>query len=208
MMTTENYYAIKFVRMKKLLGNVSGFAQKVLGISVLLIFLASGSAVAQQTVNGKVTDEKGESLIGVTIMIQGTAVGTMADLDGTFSLETAPDAVLEFSYVGNKTQFIPVNGRSHIDVALAIDAEILDEVVVIGYGSVKKSDVTGSVSSVKAEDIEAFPLLNAGQALQGRAAGVVVQTQNGGEPGADISCLLYTSPSPRDQRGSRMPSSA
>lgn len=187
MKAAENYYAFKHCCMKKLLGNFSGFDQRMLGIIALVVFFASGSAVAQQTVNGKVTDENGESLLGVTIMIQGTAVGTMADLDGTFSLEAAPDAVLEFSYVGYKTQAIPVNGRSNIDVVLAVDAELLDEVVVIGYGSVKKSDVTGSVSSVKAEDIEAFPLLNAGQALQGRAAGVVVQTQNGGEPGADIS---------------------
>ncbi len=187
MKTTENYYAFKLDCMKKLLGNFNGLALRVLGIFALVIFFASGSAVAQQTVNGKVTDENGESLLGVTIMIQGTAVGTMADLDGTFSLEAAPDAVLEFSYVGYKTQAVPVNGRSNIDVVLAVDAELLDEVVVIGYGSVKKSDVTGSVSSVKAEEIQAFPLLNAGQALQGRAAGVVVQTQNGGEPGADIS---------------------
>ena len=94
---------------------------------------------------------------------------------------------MEVSYVGYKTQTIPVNGQSNVSVTLGVDAEVLDEVVVIGYGTVQKSDVTGSVSSVNSEELQAFPLLNAGQALQGRAAGVVVQTQNGGEPGADIS---------------------
>ncbi|MEO0728688.1 MAG: SusC/RagA family TonB-linked outer membrane protein, partial [Bacteroidota bacterium] len=160
---------------------------RVVWLFVLCISLCSMGANAQSTISGKVTSADDEALIGVTIAVEGSAVGTVTDVDGGFSLEAASDAVLVISYIGYATQTIPVNGQTTFNVTLVEDAEILDEVVVIGYGSVRKSDVTGSVSSVKAEDLQAFPLLNAGQALQGRAAGVVVQTQNGGEPGAGIS---------------------
>jgi len=163
-------------------------ANRVMGLLVLFSCLTFMSASAQQVISGKVIDTDGEALIGVTVTVQGTTIGTATDLDGNFSLEADSDAVIEISYIGYETQNIPVNGQSSLgNITLGVNAEILDEVVVIGYGTVQKSDITGSVSSVKAEDIQAFPLLNAGQALQGRAAGVAVQTQNGGEPGADIS---------------------
>ena len=161
--------------------------KRVMGLFVLFTCLATMSANAQQMISGKVIDVSGEALIGVTVTVQGTNTGTATDIDGNYSIKAASDAVLEISYIGYEKKTIPVNGQSSINVTLGLDAELLDEVVVIGYGSVKKSDVTGSVSSVKAEEIQAFPVLNAGQALQGRAAGVAVQTQNGGEPGADIS---------------------
>ena len=116
-------------------------------------------------------------------------------MDGSFSVNAASNDVLEISYIGYETQVVPVGGQSSLTVTLGENAEILDEVVVVGYGTVKKSDVTGSVSSVGTEELEAFPILNAGQALQGRAAGVVVQTQNGGEPGGDISIRVRGSSS-------------
>ncbi len=169
--------------------------KKMIGLFVLFISLGTISLNAQNVISGVVNDESGEALIGVNIIIQGTSTGTVTDFDGAYSLETAADAVLEFSYTGYKTQSVSVNGQSSINVTLNTDIEVFDEVVVIGYGSVKKSDVTGSVSSVKSEDLQAFPVLNAGQALQGRAAGVVVQTQNGGEPGADISIRVRGSSS-------------
>ncbi len=172
--------------MNYLLKNFTKNTKKVIGLFVLFFFLATMSTNAQQLISGTITDNNNEALIGATVTVQGTSAGTATDIDGNFSLEAATDAVLEISYTGYKTQNIPVNGQSNFNIVLMEDAEILDEVVVIGYGSVQKSDVTGSVSSVKSEDLQAFPLLNAGQALQGRAAGVVVQTQNGGEPGADI----------------------
>lgn len=173
--------------MNYLLRKISSRSKLVMGLIVLFSGMTSIGANAQDVVNGTVIDAGGEALIGVTVTVQGTSVGTATDIDGNFSLRAASDAVLEISYVGYKTKFMAVNGQKSINVTLAVDAEVLDEVVVIGYGSVKKSDVTGSVSSVKAEEIQAFPVLNAAQALQGRAAGVAVQTQNGGEPGADIS---------------------
>ena len=172
--------------MNYLLKNFIGYTSRAKGLFVLLACLATMSAQAQ-VISGTVTDESGEALIGVAVTVQGTSTGTITDFDGTFSIEATSDAVLEISYLGYETKTIPVNGQSNLNVSMGVDAEVLDEIVVIGYGSVKKSDVTGSVSSVKAEEIQAFPDLNAGQALQGRAAGVVVQTQNGGEPGADIS---------------------
>jgi len=161
------------------------YIKRCMGLFALIIFLAI-SAHAQEVISGKVIDQNGEVLIGVTVTAQGTTDGTSTDIDGNFSLEAASDAVLEISYIGYEKQMIPVNGQTMLNITLGVDAQVLDEVVVIGYGTVKKSDITGSVSSVKAEEISAFPLLNAGQALQGRAAGVAVQTQNGGEPGANI----------------------
>ena len=171
--------------MNFLMKKYTGYIEKCMGLLALFVLLAT-SANAQELISGKVTDASGEVLIGVTVTAQGTTDGTSTDIDGNFSLEAASDAVLEVSYIGFEKQMIPVNGQSMLYITLAIDAEVLDEVVVIGYGTVKKSDITGSVSSVKNEEINAFPLLNAGQALQGRAAGVAVQTQNGGEPGANI----------------------
>jgi len=167
---------------------------RMIGLFVLFFCLASFSANAQE-VSGKVTDENGEALIGVTVVVQGTDTGTITDIDGNFSVKANADDVLEISYVGYDKRTVPVNGQTNFDVSLGVDAELIDEVVIIGYGSVKKSDVTGSVSSVKSEELQAFPLLNAGQALQGRAAGVAVQTQNGGEPGADISIRVRGSSS-------------
>ncbi len=169
------------------LQNFAGRTHRVLGLLVMFICLVTTSAYAQGTITGQVTDESGESLIGVTVRVQGTTTGTVTDIDGSFSLEVPADATLELSYTGFESQAIPVNAQTRFDIILRTSSTLLDEVVVVGYGSVQKSDITGSVASVKAEDIQAFPVLNAGQALQGRAAGVSVQTQNGGEPGAGIS---------------------
>ncbi|MFK7972783.1 MAG: SusC/RagA family TonB-linked outer membrane protein [Bacteroidia bacterium] len=170
-------------------------AKRVLWLSVLFIIFSAMSANAQGVINGKVSSESGDALAGVTIVVKGANAGAITDDNGSFSLKAAPDAVLVVSFIGYATQNIPVDGQTSFNITLVEDETTLDEVVVVGYGSVKKSDVTGSVSSVKAEDIQAFPLLNAGQALQGRAAGVVVQTQNGGEPGADISIRVRGSSS-------------
>lgn len=182
--------------MKYFLQKILGCTSKVMSLLVIFICLvAATSASAQETINGKIIDENGEPLIGVTILVQETVTGTVTDIDGSFSLEVASDAVLQVSYTGYEPQTIPVNGQTTFDITLLVNSTVLDEVVVIGYGSVKKSDVTGSVSSVKADEIQAFPVLNAAQALQGRAAGVAVQTQNGGEPGAGISIRVRGSSS-------------
>ncbi len=172
-----NNYLLKFIK----------HTNKAFLLFVVFICFGSAGAIAQETVTGTVTSSNGEALIGVTVIVEGTTTGTATGIEGDFAIKAAPDDVLVISYTGYQTKNIPVNGQKNIDIILAVNDELLDEVVVIGYGTVKKSDVTGSVSSVSAEELQAFPVLNAGQALQGRAAGVSVQTLNGGEPGADIS---------------------
>jgi len=144
-----------------------------------------------QTITGTViSNDDNLPLIGVTVQVKGTSTGTTTDLDGTYSLDINDNATLIFSYTGFETLEVEVNGRTTVDVTMNINIAELDEVVVVGYGSRKKSDVTGAVSSVKSEELNAYPVLDAAQALQGRAAGVVVQSNNGGEPGAPINIKI------------------
>lgn len=180
--------------MNNLLENFIEPSKKLMGLFVLFISLSTLSVNAQ-VITGKVSNENGEALFAATVVVQGTTTGTTTDANGNFRIEASSEAVLRISYVGYETQTIPVNGQTSFNITMVEETKELEEVVVIGYGTVQKSDVTGSVSSVKADEIQAFPLLNAGQALQGRAAGVVVQTQNGGEPGADISIRVRGSSS-------------
>uniref|UniRef100_UPI003592EE26 SusC/RagA family TonB-linked outer membrane protein n=1 Tax=Pricia sp. TaxID=2268138 RepID=UPI003592EE26 len=156
----------------------------LLGIFVLI----SSFSYSQKTVTGTViATEDGTPIPGVNVIVKGTSNGTSTDFDGNYTIDIASNSVLTFSYLGFIAQDIDVGEKSVIDVSLKEDVSALDEVVVIGYGTTKKSDITGSVSSVKSEELAAFPVLNAEQALQGRAAGVAVQSNNGGEPGAPIS---------------------
>jgi TonB-dependent starch-binding outer membrane protein SusC len=176
--------------MNYFLQSTVGLTKRVMSLLVMYICLVSLSAHAQETISGQITDENGEGLPGVTVRIQGTTTGSITDIKGNFRLSAATDAVLEISYIGFKSQTISLNGRTSLKITLQVDITELSEVVVIGYGSVRKSDITGSVSSVSAEDIQAFPMLNVEQALQGRMAGVVVQSENGGEPGAAIGIKI------------------
>lgn len=156
------------------------------------LLFATVNTFAQQKITGKVTDAVlGGGIPLVNIQIKGTSVGTTTDFDGNYSITTkTANDIIVLSYLGYKTQEIKTAGMSIINVKLIEDASSLDEIVVVGYGSRKKSDVTGAVSSVKAEELNAFPVLDAAQALQGRAAGVVVQSNNGGEPGAPINIQI------------------
>jgi len=141
------------------------------------------STFAQQTVTGTVSSSSGETLIGVNIVQKGTSNGTITDFDGNYTLNlTAGEPTLLFSYTGYQDVEEAVGSRTLIDVTLA-EGTLLDEVVVVGYGKQKKSDLTGSVSSVDAADIAKVPVARVDQALQGRAAGVQV-TQTNGSPGA------------------------
>ena len=159
---------------------------------LFLVFMSTLGFAQEKNVTGNVlSQEDGLGLPGVNILVKGTSIGASTDIDGSYSI-TAPsgDAVLVFSYLGFITKEIKVGSNTTINVTLKADANELDEIVVVGYGAVKKSDVTGSVSSVKSKELTAFPVLSAGQALQGRAAGVAVQSNNGGEPGAPISIKI------------------
>ncbi|MCG9970541.1 SusC/RagA family TonB-linked outer membrane protein [Christiangramia crocea] len=162
-------------------------------IFICLIFITGYSAQAQQrTVTGKVTSKSdGVPIPGVNISVAGTSTGIVTDFDGMYSIEVSgSDAVLVFSYLGFLSQRETVGDRNEINVALEEDISALNEVVVVGYGTQKKSDITGAVSSVASEELTAFPVLSGEQALQGRAAGVAVQSNNGGEPGAPIKIRI------------------
>lgn len=152
---------------------------------ILLWFICISILHAQEpiTLNGRVTDESGEGLPGVSIYIKGTQQGTITNLEGAYSLEVSPGDIVVFSYVGYAAQEITVGNQSEINIELAEQLIGVDEVVVIGYGTVKKSDLTGSVSSVKGDDLLKIPSSSAEQALQGKVAGVRV-TSNSGAPGS------------------------
>jgi len=144
----------------------------------------------EKTITGQVTSADGEVLPGVNIMIKGTTTGTVTDGDGRYTLGV-PDgnAVLVFSFIGFGQEEIAVGGQAVINMTLTPSLETLSEVVVIGYGTVRKTDLTGSVSSVKAEELRAVPTTSFDQALQGRAAGVQV-VQTSGQPGAETSIRI------------------
>lgn len=138
---------------------------------------------------GIVTDENGQGLPGASLVLKGTTTGTTTGLDGGYKLSVPEDAIIVVSFVGYKTQEFPVNGRSTIDVQMDLDAEQLEEVVVIGYGAVKRSDLTGAVSSISSKDLENTASTNISSALQGRAAGVAVITGDGA-PGGGINIRI------------------
>lgn len=152
-------------------------------ILLLLLFCAAAGYAQKITIMGTVTDaQTQETLIGLTVKEKGTSNGAITDFDGKYTIQVEKNATLEFSYIGYETQYVAVNGRQTINVAMASVANALDELVVIGYGVQKKSDITGSISSISGKDVNKTPVSSALQALQGRAAGVNV-VQNSGAPG-------------------------
>lgn len=144
---------------------------------------------AQQiTVQGVVKDQTGETVIGASVMEKGTTNGTITGIDGDFSLNMSPNGTLVVSFVGYKTQEVQVKGQKQLQVVFSEDAEMLDEVVVIGYGTMKKSDLTGAVSSIGNKDIKDSPVSNLGQAIQGKISGV--QIVDAGKPGDNVSIKI------------------
>ena len=144
---------------------------------------------AQQiTVQGVVKDQTGETVIGASVMEKGTTNGTITGIDGDFSLNMSSNGTLVVSFVGYKTQEVQVKGQKQLQVVLSEDAEMLAEVVVIGYGTMKKSDLTGAVSSIGNKDIKDSPVSNLGQAIQGKISGV--QIVDAGKPGDNVSIKI------------------
>ncbi len=129
-------------------------------------------------ITGSVTEENGEPLPSVNIIVQGTEIGTATDVDGRYAINAPTDGVLIVSFLGFKTQLVPVDGRRVINIVLQEDIELLEDVVVIGYGTIKKSHLTGSVSSVKNENLDAIPLSRVDDALIGQISGVNIQQTN------------------------------
>ncbi|WP_183363994.1 SusC/RagA family TonB-linked outer membrane protein [Flammeovirga yaeyamensis] len=142
----------------------------------------------KKVITGTITSEEdGMGFPGASIVIEGTSNGVVSRMDGGYTIEATSNDVLVVSFIGFQTQKIPVGTRSVIDIALPIEVESLEEVVVVGYGAVRKSDVSGSVASVKSEDLAAFPVSSAVEGLQGRAPGVQIQSANGGQPGSGFN---------------------
>ena len=147
----------------------------------------STSLLQSGIVTGKITDVSGLPLPGVTVLIKGTAEGTVTDMDGNYIIKNVPaNATLVFSFVGMQTMELTVGTRSVINVQMAEETIGLEEVVAIGYGTMKKSDLTGSVASVSGKNILATPVSNVAQAIQGKLSGVSVVSQDG-RPGAEVS---------------------
>lgn len=159
-------------------GKMTIFWKGMLFLSLWIISLGVFAQVI--TVRGTVTDANGEPLAGVTVLVQGTSTGTVTDVDGNFVLEgVSPSVTLDVSYVGMQGQVIPVNGRTTINVVLLDETELLDELVVVGYGEQRRREITGSVTNVTAENFNQGVTRDAADLLQGKVAGLQITTPSG-----------------------------
>lgn len=137
-------------------------------------------------ISGTIVDAEGNPVIGASIMEKGTSNGTISDLDGHFTLDVTSNAILQITYIGYASQEIKVGNKKQLNITLEEDTETLEEVVVVGYGTVKKSNVVGSIAKVSSEALEDRPVARVEQALQGQMAGVSVRNTSGA-PGSDIT---------------------
>ena len=152
---------------------------------VLAVMATLSVSAQQQQVTGTVTDESGEPLIGATVMAQESGQGTATDFDGNYTIMADAQGSLRFSYLGYESKTVQVDGRNGINVVLQENNSRLDELVGVGYGTMKKSDLTGAVGSIGAKDIKDVPVNNVGQALQGKIAGVNIV--GGEKPGDNVT---------------------
>lgn len=157
-------------------------------LSWIILLLLSFSSFAQMTVSGTVTGEDGgEGLPGVTVLLQGTSTGTVTDINGTYRLSVPEDgATLVFSFVGYLSQEVPVNGRQKIDVTMKTDVQSLEEVVVVGYGTMERANVTGAISTVDVQEVTKASVPNVVEAMRGQVAGLQV-VRTGGQPGSGVT---------------------
>jgi TonB-dependent SusC/RagA subfamily outer membrane receptor len=160
--------------------------KRTLVLTLLSLVLCFESLTAQKTISGTIQDENNEPLIGATIIMKGTNQGTVSDVNGNYSIEVRDENdILVFSFLGYLTEEIPVGSKSSVNVSLIPDFTGMEEVVVIGYGTIKKRDLTAPVASIGAEQIKDIPLASTAQALTGRLAGVSVTTSEG-SPDAEV----------------------
>ena len=158
--------------------------------SYIVVSSSPKDDVKQQkvTIKGIVTDTKGEPIIGANIVEKGTTNGTITDIDGKYSIETALSSILQITYIGYNSQDIPVNNRKAINIQLKEDTQAIDEVIVVGYGVQRKGNLTGSVSAIKTEKLTTAPIANVTNALAGQLPGLQAK-QNSGKPGSDDTSL-------------------
>lgn len=164
------------------------YVSRISLLILTLFFTLHLSAQNKKTITGTILDEKGESIIGASVAVKGTTNGTITDIDGKFSLNVNENDILAISYVGFLAQEIPVTGKSNLQITLKENTEMLDEIVVVGYGVMRKRDLTGAVSSIDSKSMQDKPVANIGEALQGRASGV--QIINSGAPGSNVSIRI------------------
>ena len=161
-------------------GNLKTFR---LGLIALMLFFVG--SLSAQSLKGNVKDSTGEPIIGATIQEKGAKNMAVTDLDGNFSIKLSGGKQITVSYIGMKTATVNVGGKSSVNIVMEDEATTLNDVVVIGYGTVKKKDLTGSVTSVSAKDLANIPVSTASEAIQGKMAGVTVTTTEG-SPDADV----------------------
>src|ERR1700754_2351208 len=155
----------------------------------IVIISNQDDASRQAIIKGKVVDKTGEPLIGVSVKLQGTNVGITTDVNGNFSINAPDNGVLELTYIGYAKKIVPISGNQTLTITMEALPSALNEVVVVGYGTSKKVDLTGSVASVKGTDLQNQPVSSAAQALDGRASGVSI-ISNSGSPGAAPSIRI------------------
>lgn len=168
---------------------------RVAALMLPLLFFSFLTMAQTLTVKGTVSDEKKTPIPGVTVAVKGTTIGTITDIDGKYTISVPSGSkLLVFSFVGMSTKEVAVDGKTQVDVTMSEDVIGLDEIVAVGYGTIKKSDVTGSVASVRAEALQNLATSDAAAALQGKASGVQVLS-NSGAPGqgATIRVRGYSS---------------
>ena len=158
-------------------------------LTVFIVMMSLTVFSQQREVTGKVTDDTGQPLMGATLIIKGTTTGTVTDFDGEFAIKAKTGDVISFSYMGVETKNVTVTNLNILNVTLNKSDQMLDEVVVIGYGTQKKKDLTGSVSTVKAVEAYVAPTASLDNALQGRATGVQVTTTSG-DPGSSATIRI------------------
>jgi TonB-linked SusC/RagA family outer membrane protein len=174
-----------YVNLKK---TMKVFLMTILS-GTLMILSASAQTGATINVRGTVTDIAGEPIIGANILVQGTSSGTITDYDGNYTLQAPADGVLEISYIGYKPQSIPINNRTTINIAMEEDTEMLEEVVVVGYGTAKKNDLTGAITAIGEKDFQKGLITEPTSLIAGKVAGVQV-ISNGGRAGGGTTIRI------------------
>lgn len=178
----------KVMDILKELCEKTGLKYKISGRQVTISNGTVSAGKKTHKVKGKVTDDKGEELIGATVMVKGTNQGAVTDVDGNYTLDVPEGATLVVSYIGYDDKVLPTGSKERVDIKLSESQKVLDEVVVIGYGTVKKKDLTGAVAAVKGEDLVSKRTTTLSTALQGSLSGVMVR-RNNNAPGASASSI-------------------